>query len=295
MNVCDFARIVGPVWPGYLSHFLDQSMTYTRFRDLTKALFNVNVRMSDVMRAGNHCYPSRESLAWFKVLFQNLLSATKSDAVSSLVSDIGILEACLLKVGVNVICVSPVDSPAASDCCPECSLVDLGEHSDSQNILYSGFEHTFDSQNCDAYVLSGHYRDLDLLLDLNQSMLQDGFKRRIFWNFCISSEQTVFHEKPVHVIVIYYQDWLESRIPKANQVDCVQILKYHLRDREQSYWTFVEADLRLMLEHCAPDDFVDDLLEFFNDQHCSDPTILSLLEDLQNLNKFKEFCNVESQ
>jgi hypothetical protein len=278
----------------FVQFFTDNLLSFEQWKLILWSGFVDNIDFTDTMRNDLLEIPSLETVHWFKVLFTTLLHVTKSDYVYSLVQNSGLLEACL---SVPFVCFSEDEDWDWSEC-----FVDP-EYDEPSSVLFSGFEDIHDCAHefCDVYVLTGFYQELTLITDLDESMRENGFLRRVFWNKSISYQQTIFHDHPVNISIIYFKDTLKNTIPTSNQIlDYSPIIKSHIMDTSPKiFWKLIDAPLNLMLSEFGTDHFIDDIVLFFGvvelDSSCSDMlTIQQMYQDLKDLENFKKTCNEKS-
>ncbi len=290
----------------FVEYFSNNCISYEKWSEMLWALFNCGITHQTMMHMS--CLPTRDSLNWFKVIFTTLLKKTDSRSVLSLVEDEGLLEACLEYEGLCMRFIA-----GNEECYDECFLECFDEQEGQDDcdcedcvanrtskVLFSGFECLHEPEDytkCEAYVLLGFWECLSNILELDVAMTELGFQKRTFWNKTMVAHQTIFHEFPLTICVIYFKEQLGSVIPRANQItNGSEIIRAYLIDKikHKSFWKFTRAPLDCLLKEFGTDDFVDDVVLFFgnsNDHNFEDSkTIDTVLNDLQELENFKEFC-----
>jgi hypothetical protein len=275
----------------FVQYFMENLLSYEQWNNILCAGFSANIDFSDLMKHDLSEIPSTESLQWFKVLFSTLLRVTKSEYVYTLVQNSALLEACLQNASIGFVCFSEDEDWDWSD-----SFVDP-DFDEPSSVLFSGFEDIHDCayEYADVYILTGFYEELNLITELDDCMKETGFLRRVFWNKTISYQQTIFHEHPVMVVVIYFKEWLSSTIPTNNQIlDPSPMIKSHIMDTSPKiFWKLISAPLDLMLSEFGTDQFIDDIVLFFGEQEPKNDdsvTIQKIHQDLKELEYFKEMC-----
>jgi hypothetical protein len=279
----------------FVEYFSNNCIGYDKWSEMLWALFNCGISHQSMMHMS--CLPTRDSLNWFRVIFTNLLEKTNSLSVLSLVEDEGLLEACLEYEGLSMRFLA-----GNEECFDECFVCFDEDECDCEasKVLFSGFECLHDPEDytsCEAYVLLGFWECLSNILDLDDELTDLGFQKRVFWNKTMVAHQTIFHEFPLTICVIYFRDSLQSVIPRANQIkDGSEIIRAYLIDKikHKSFWKFTRAPLDSLLKEFGTDNFVDDVVRFFGTTGDNDngdsKTIDTLFNDLQELENFKEFC-----
>ncbi len=277
----------------FVNYFMNNLLSYEQWNMILLCGFSRNINFSNLMRDDLLEIPSSESLSWFKVLFTTLLHITKSEYVYSLVQNSGLLECCLQFSNICFVSSSNDEDWDWSSCFVDC------DYDNPSSVLFSGFEdiHDCSFEFIDVYILTGCYQELDLIIELDHCMKQNGFQKRIYWNKSISFQQTIFHKHPVMITVIYFKEWLANTIPQNNQIlDASEIIKSHIMDTSQKiFWKLIEAPLNLMLSEFGTDNFIDNIVLFFGLSHSNTAdsiTINQVHQDLKDLEQFKTLLTI---